>query len=199
VHRISRLHGGVRFGHHADVSIEIVFETHSFSEDNERGIATGWLPGQLSERGRSLALELGNRRRNDGIAAVFSSDLRRAVETATIAFDRTAVPVLLDWRLRECDYGDLNGAEATLVHAHRAEHLDVPYPAGESWRQAVERVGRFLRDLPSRWGGARVLVIGHVATRLAFETFLNDVPLEQLLTEEFVWQEGWEYRLDARD
>jgi len=28
--------------------IEIVFETHCLSEDNERGIATGWLPGRLS-------------------------------------------------------------------------------------------------------------------------------------------------------
>ncbi|MBA2359285.1 MAG: histidine phosphatase family protein, partial [Actinobacteria bacterium] len=64
------------------MSVEIVFETHSISTDNERGIATGWLPGLLSERGRTLAAELGERRRDDGIAAVFTSDLRRAVETA---------------------------------------------------------------------------------------------------------------------
>ncbi|GAA3422731.1 histidine phosphatase family protein [Streptosporangium vulgare] len=62
--------------------MEIVFETHSWSEDNDRGIATGWLPGRLSERGRHLAGELGGRRRGDGLAAVFTSDLARAVETA---------------------------------------------------------------------------------------------------------------------
>ena len=174
-----------------------MFETHSFSEDNERGIATGWLPGRLSERGRSLARELGDRRRDDGIAAVFVSDLRRAVETATIAFEGTRVPVLLDWRLRECDYGELNGTDAAALIGRRTEHLDVPYPGGESWREAVQRVGRFLRDVPSRWDGSRVGVIGHVATRLTFETFLNDVPLEQLVAEEFVWREGWEYRLDV--
>jgi 2,3-bisphosphoglycerate-dependent phosphoglycerate mutase len=32
--------------------IEIVFETHAISEDNERGHATGWLPGRLSDQGR---------------------------------------------------------------------------------------------------------------------------------------------------
>ena len=57
--------------------VEIVFETHSSSEDNGRGIATGWLPGRLSERGRSLARELGARRRVDGLAAAFTSDLAR--------------------------------------------------------------------------------------------------------------------------
>jgi broad specificity phosphatase PhoE len=43
------------------MSIEIVFETHALSEDNERGIATGWLPGRLSERGRANAAEAGRR------------------------------------------------------------------------------------------------------------------------------------------
>jgi hypothetical protein len=39
------------------VVVEIVYETHSISEDNERGIATGWLPGRLSEEGRRLAAD----------------------------------------------------------------------------------------------------------------------------------------------
>jgi 2,3-bisphosphoglycerate-dependent phosphoglycerate mutase len=68
------------------VSMQVVFETHSLSVDNESGIATGWLPGRLSELGKRLAVELGQRRRDDGIAVVFTSDLRRAVETAEIAF-----------------------------------------------------------------------------------------------------------------
>ncbi|GAA2645603.1 hypothetical protein GCM10010399_94230 [Dactylosporangium fulvum] len=50
------------------------------SEDNERGIATGWLHGRLCARGRVNAAELGRRRRDDGIAAVFASDLRRAAQ-----------------------------------------------------------------------------------------------------------------------
>jgi 2,3-bisphosphoglycerate-dependent phosphoglycerate mutase len=46
------------------------------------------------------------RRCNDGIGAVFTSDLRRAAQTAEIAFGETDVPILYDWRLRECDFGD---------------------------------------------------------------------------------------------
>jgi broad specificity phosphatase PhoE len=177
------------------VTIEIVFETHSFSDDNGRGIATGWLPGRLSERGRTAARELGQRRRDDGIAAVFASDLGRAVETASIAFEGADVPLLLDWRLRECDYGEWNGADAARVHDDRSAFLDAPYPGGESWRQAVDRAARFLDDLPSRWDGRRILVIGHVATRLALETRLLDMSLEQLLDADFQWQPGWEYQL----
>jgi 2,3-bisphosphoglycerate-dependent phosphoglycerate mutase len=98
---------------------------------------------------------------------VFSSGLARAAQTAAIAFGHTPVPVLHDWRLRECDYGQRNGMPVAELHAGRGEHLDRPYPGGESWRQAVSRVGRFLTDLPPRWDGQRILVIGHVATRWA--------------------------------
>lgn len=177
------------------MTIQIVFETHSFSEDNEKGLATGWRDGRLTERGRGLARELGRRRIKDGIQAVFTSDLGRAVETARIAFPEGAIPILADWRLRECDYGILNGHPANEVHHHRQEHLDAPYPGGESWRQAVERVGRFLPDLYLRWENARVLVIGHLATRYAFEHLLAGIPLEDLVGVDYQWQEGWEYTL----
>jgi 2,3-bisphosphoglycerate-dependent phosphoglycerate mutase len=177
------------------MAVELVFETHSTTEDNEAGRATGWLPGQLSERGRVQASELGHRRGNDGITAVFSSDLNRAVQTAAIAFGQTSIPVLYDWRLRECDYGQRNGMPAAELHARRREYLDLPYPGGESWRQAVARVGRFLGDLPLRWDGQRILVIGHVATQWGLDHFLAGIQLEHLAERDFAWQEGWEYRV----
>jgi 2,3-bisphosphoglycerate-dependent phosphoglycerate mutase len=177
------------------VAVEVVFETHSTSEDNEQGRAAGWLPGQLSERGRAQALDLGQRRSDDGIAAVFSSDLGRAVETASIAFAGSAVPVLQDWRLRECDFGKHTGRPASELVAGRIDHLDRPYPGGESWRQAVTRVASFLGDLPLRWSGRRVLIIGHVATRWGLDHAIGGIPLEDLAGAGFAWQEGWEYRL----
>src|SRR6266702_1187117 len=102
------------------------------------------MPGRLSQRGRMHARQLGQRRTSDGITAVFSSDLTRAVETASAAFGESTIPVLYDWRLRECDYGQGNGMPVAELHAGRREHLDRPYPGGESWQQAVARAGRFL-------------------------------------------------------
>jgi broad specificity phosphatase PhoE len=175
------------------VSVEVVFETHATSEDNEGGIATGWLPGRLSAVGREQARELGERRRDDGISVVFTSDLRRAVETAEIAFAGAPLLVVPDARLRECDYGDLNGTAAPL--RDRATHLDVPYPGGESCRQAVERVAGFFEQLRDERDGERVLVIGHSATRLGLEVAANGRTLEELVDAPFVWQPGWEYVL----
>ena len=177
------------------VGIQVVFETHSTSEDNENGVASGWLPGRLSQLGKAQARRLGERRRDDGVAVVFSSDLRRAVETATIAFGGSGIPVLLDWRLRECDYSECNGTPAADLRAHRGDFLDRPYPGGESWRQVAERVGRFLGELPMRWSGQRILVIGHSATHWGLEHALRGTRLEELAERRLEWQAGWEYAL----
>jgi broad specificity phosphatase PhoE len=177
------------------MAVEIVYETHALTEDNERGVATGWLPGRLSARGRDLAAAMGRRRLHDGIAAVFASDLRRSVETAEIAFGGTDIPILYDWRLRECDFGARNGTPAAGLRADQWRFLDVPYPGGESHRQAVNRVAGLLGDLPSRWDGRRVMLIGHAVTQRALEHVINGVPLEDLVAG-FSWEpEGWEYRL----
>jgi broad specificity phosphatase PhoE len=173
--------------------VNVVFETHSTSVDNERGIGTGWLPGELSETGREQARALGERRRDDGLDAVFTSDLRRAVQTAEIAFAGLPIPIVADARLRECNYGAMNGLPRAELDVLRRSKIDDPWPGGESWREAVERVQGFLRELAETHDGQRVLVIGHVATRWALDQLARGARLEELVDEPFSWQEGWEY------
>ena len=178
------------------MAIELVYETHSTTIDNETGIATGWLEGTLSDRGRMQAAELGERRRDDGLAAVFTSDLGRAIETAEIAFAESELPVHHDWRLRECNYGELNGAPvAEIDEAGRVPRIDEPFAGGESYQQVVERTRKFLNDLLPELDGSRVLLIAHSANRWALQHLLLGAPLEEVVGAPFDWQGGWEYAL----
>jgi broad specificity phosphatase PhoE len=177
------------------MSVEVVYETHSTSVDNEQGFATGWLGGTLSAAGREQARQLGQRRRGDGVDVVIASDLNRAVETAQIAFADSGIPVLLDWRLRECNYGTLNGMPRSRLDVERRQRLDEPFPGGESWRQAVIRVTGFLDEIAAVSDGQRVVLIGHVATRWALDHLVHGRRLEELIDAPFEWREGWEYTL----
>jgi 2,3-bisphosphoglycerate-dependent phosphoglycerate mutase len=171
----------------------VVFETHATTVDNETGHATGWLPGELSAIGRGQARELGQRRRDDSINTIVASDLRRAVETVEFGFAGLATPVAFDARLRECNYGHLNGAP--VAELRRPDHRDTPYPDGESWRQAIDRIGLWLVEARTAYDGQRVLVIGHTATKWAFDEIVTGVPLAHSLVAPFDWQPGWEYRI----
>ena len=176
--------------------ITLVYETHSTTTDNEALIATGWLEGRLSGRGRQQAEALGERRRRDGIVRVYTSDLARAVETAQIAFAGSGIPVREDARLRECNYGELNGRPVAEIDAVRLDHVDEPFPGGESYRDVVERTRLFLADLPEELEGARIVLIAHSANRWALEHLLEGMGLHELVVAPFEWQEGWIYRLD---
>jgi broad specificity phosphatase PhoE len=179
------------------LSIEVIFEYHSTSTDNEAGVASGWRDPPLSGKGRDQARELGERRRGEQIDAVFCSDLRRAVETAEIAFPETVR--YKDRRLREYDYGTMTGMPREVMEAERPLRVETPFPEGESLRDVAARVRGFLDDLARKWDGRRVVVIGHGATRLAFEYLLGGMSLEEAAATPFSWEPvppSWRFVLD---
>ncbi|MFI6731481.1 histidine phosphatase family protein [Nonomuraea sp. NPDC050451] len=175
------------------MAVALVYETHSITADNETGIATGWLPGELSARGRALAVELGARRK--AVDVVYASDLRRAVQTAEIAFAGSGKEIRLDRRLRECDYGIYNGRPVGEVAALRSRYIDEPWPGGQSYRQVVVEMAGFLREVMEEWQGGSVLVVSHSANRWALQNLLDGTPLEELVDAPFEWRPGWEYSL----
>ena len=168
----------------------LIYETHSITVDNENGVATGWLPGELSEEGIRGAVAIGPRRRD--VDVVFSSDLRRAVHTVELA--GLAVPHFQDWRLRECNYGELNGAPVDALDP-RADRVHKPFPGGQSYWDVLELTRSFLEDIRRWYDDQVVLVVAHSANRWSFEHLLGSrAPLEELIDAPFNWQPGWEYR-----
>ncbi|TDD19729.1 histidine phosphatase family protein [Kribbella turkmenica] len=173
------------------MTVKLIYETHSTTLDNEQGIATGWLPGRLSEAGLREAAGLGVRRREVDI--VFSSDLRRAVQTVEAA--GLTVPHFLDWRLRECNYGSLNGSPRKALEP-RAERVHTPFPGGQSYWEVMELTRSFLEDLKRWHDGKVVLVVAHSANRWSLDHLLDSrASLEDLVAAPFEWRPGWVYEV----
>jgi len=178
-----------------EAAASIVFETHSSTVDAERWRATGWRDVRLSTAGKRQAAELGERRAGAEIAAAFASDLEHAAETARIAFGSRGIPVLLDWRLRECDFGEFDGRPVAELEHARERFVYDPFPGGESYVDVVARVRSFVADLASRYAERRVVIVGHQATKIALDHVLEGTPLADLVMSPFRWQPGWTYTL----
>ena len=174
--------------------MKVYFVPHAATTDNEAGVASGWNNPALSPRGEQDAERLREAFRGIRIDLVCCSDLQRAVDTAGIAFCE-GTPVRADRRLRETDYGDLNGAPRSQVDAVRAKYLEEPFPGGESITQSVARVRECLEELRRRHANMTLVIVGHRATRYALETFGGGKTLAECLVASPERKPYWEYDL----
>jgi broad specificity phosphatase PhoE len=81
------------------------------------------------------------------------------------------------------------------LEAVRAQHIDEPFPDGESYRQVVDRVREFLGDIATEFEHGRIVLISHSAPRWALQHRLCGLALEDLVAAPFAWQPGWRFVL----
>lgn len=170
------------------------------SIDNEKGRASGHANVPLSESGRKLARELGQHYAAEHLDAIFCSDLQRASATAQIAFTDRALPIILDARLREFDYGVMTQYPRTQVEAEFARRIVEAFPNGESVVMAVQRVGDFLSDVLREYDGKTIVVIGHRATKYGLEYWYSNTSLMTIVDTPWEWRDIpiWRYDFDKR-
>lgn len=175
--------------------VEIIFESHGTTLDNEKGLASGLYDVELSELGKKQAKELGQRHRAQTYDAIFCSDLKRSYQTAEIAFADRNFKIIKDQRLRECDYGNLEHQSNKEVNRVRINYVHTPFPGGESYQQCVARMKSFLEMVANNYEGKKVMIIGHRGTQYGLEHLINGVELAEAVTAPWQWQPGWQYQL----
>ena len=172
--------------------MKIYFAAHATTTDNENKIASGWKDVELSELGLQQAKEMKERFKDVKIDLICCSDLKRAVDTVKIAFG-DKIPIIIDKRLRELNYGDFNGKPSEIVDPMKKERIKEPFPNGESYEQSMVRIHEFYKELKKNHPKKTVLVVGHRATQYGLDTLINNKSIEELLSIPFKWQPYWEY------
>ena len=178
--------------------VDITYFVHCTTIDNQDHLATGWLPGKLSEAGREQAKKLGEQAADKHFDIVFCSDLRRAIDTANLSFGRK-YEIIQDQRLRECNYGDMNGKPHTFKD-NMEDYVDTPFPNGESYKDVEKRIAEFLTYLKQNYDGKRIAIVAHQAPQLALDALLEGKTWQQAIADDWrkskAWQPGWEYRIE---
>ncbi|MFL5952935.1 MAG: histidine phosphatase family protein [Gaiellaceae bacterium] len=151
----------------------ILLARHGETDWNRDGIWQGWADPPLNEAGRAQARELAEQLRHVAFDAVYSSDLRRAHETAELVAAPHRVPVIAEPGLREIDIGSWSGLTRAEIEAR---FPDGERPDGETREQHAARVlaavERIARDNP----GGRILLVTHGGTMRALHGHVSDEP-----------------------
>ncbi|MFQ5647935.1 MAG: histidine phosphatase family protein [Candidatus Aenigmatarchaeota archaeon] len=174
--------------------VKITYFGHGTTEDNMRNIASGHADVPLSESGIREARKIGERYRGS-FDTVFTSDLKRAADTAKLAFPDCRI--VQDKRLRECDYGKLTRKPKTW---QLDRFIHTPYPGGESYKDVQKRIESFLEFLRQNHEGEHIAIVSHHAPQLALDVLLENKTWKQAIDEDRSKKEEyepvWEYVLE---
>ena len=179
------------------MSIKIMYFVHGTTTDNASKLCSGWKEAMLNELGKEQAENLGrvSRERDDKFDVMFTSDLKRAIDSSNIAFPE--VEKIRDKRLRECNYGDLDGEHKSLVIYE--EHVDDKFPNGESLKDVEMRMRDFVNYLKENYDGKTIGIVAHRAPQLALEVITKNISWEEANQNDWRktgdWQAGWEYEI----
>jgi broad specificity phosphatase PhoE len=171
-------------------SVLVLWARHGQNQANlTRQFSHRRLDLDLTPRGREQAEQLATRltaslSKASGSPALFSSPLRRAVQTAEITAARLGGAVEVIDGLREVDVGDLDGradSEAWRIYESvledwRQGHHERSFPGGEDWYQLCARLRRALRGVAVAARGGVAIVVAHGANLRAALPGLAHVP-----------------------
>jgi probable phosphoglycerate mutase len=151
---------------HAVTTIHLA--RHGETDWNREVRWQGHLDPPLNAVGREQARALAEALADEPIAAVYSSDLRRALDTAEIIAGRLKLAAHANASLRELDVGDWSGQTLAELRARypapveRWERSGEPgWKGGESHEDMAARVLQTIRAIAAAHEGEEVLVVSH--------------------------------------
>lgn len=180
------------------MSVKITYFVHGTTTDNEKDISSGWSDVELSELGIQQSIELWDKIKDKNFDVVFCSDLKRAVHSTELTF-KDRIDIIQDKRLRECNYGDLNGKPSSIVEPLQEKSIETRMPNGESYEDIKKRMNDFLNFLKENYDEKHIAIVAHKGPQLALDVLLKGKTWQQAFDEDWrktkSWQPGWEYIL----
>jgi broad specificity phosphatase PhoE len=176
-------------------SVNITYFVHGTTKDNEVGNRSGWNDIDLSPLGIKQAEELITQTQNRYFDVVFCSDLKRAINSASLGFNRFTI--IQDKRLREINYGDLTALHESKFIQKDEHYIQNPFPNGESFGDVEKRMAEFIQEMKMNYQSKQIAVVAHRAPQLALEVLIKGKTWKEALSEDWriskKWQPGWEY------
>ncbi len=153
----------------------VYFIRHGETEWNKKKIVQGHKDSPLTLKGKKIAEKLGEILKSKNIEVIYTSDLGRCVQTAEIINRYLKVKLIKVKKLRERNFGSLNGKPAKRVKREiNLSDLNKVAPKGESFSQLKNRVIHFIKLLAKK-KLERVLLIIHEGTARVILSDYHDV------------------------
>ena len=170
----------------AAIDTHLIAIRHGETEWNSQGRFQGHLNSVLNAAGLAQAEALGEYLARERFDLLLSSDLGRALQTASAVAMRTGHEIVVEPRLRERRMGIFQGLPPDEVRARypdeyarfRSHDPDYVIPDGESVRQLFERSVACFTELAARHSGLTLAVVTHGGVLAMLYRHAQAMPLQ---------------------
>lgn len=167
---------------------KIIFVRHGQTSWNDLGMYQGHTDIPLNQIGLEQAAKAGQRLKNEKVAAIYSSDLLRAKQTAEIIARGHNLPVIIMPEFREINFGiwegktfkDIEELYPEMLKIWKTKPQDLKIPEGETFPEMLKRAWKGLKILLARHKDETVIIVAHGGTIAALLCNILDMSLDNL-------------------
>ena len=170
------------------MTTRLILIRHGETDWNIEGRWLGQADVPLNARGREQAGQIALLLKDVGLAAIYTSDLTRARETAEVLARARQLGVRIDPRLREIHQGEWQGLHLAEIQTRYTETfrsrqenpLQVAPPGGETASQVRERVLAAVNDIVQTHAGDTVVIVSHGFALAVILVYHQGIPIEKI-------------------
>ena len=160
--------------------MRIYIARHGQTTWNAQNKVCGITDVELTEKGIEQANALAQVVATRDIELILTSPLKRAVETGRIVAEHCRIPMKIEERLIEQNYGIYEGVDRKNVDfLKNKRNFAYRYPGGESMMQVACRIYGLLDDIKEEDEGKNVLIISHGGVCRIINTYFRDMTNEE--------------------
>lgn len=170
--------------------MKLILIRHGETKGNEDGVYQGALDLSLSEKGINQCLEVKNKLKNFKVDKVYSSPLKRAIESSAIIFDEydkenhkelneqsnevydeeSNIQIIKNFR--EIDFGSWEGLHYRTISIEQKKAYDqfikdyktFTFPEGENFNHFYRRVIEAFGEITEKNKGKTIAIVAHGGT-----------------------------------
>ena len=133
---------------------------------------------ELNETGVEQAKKIKEKLKNTNIDIIICSPLKRAIQTAEIINEERNLPIILDNRISERDFGEFEGKFDTEFDLDSFWNYkqNVMYNRAENISDFFNRIYSFLNDIQEKYKEKRILIVSHLGVSIPIRCYFEGMP-----------------------
>ena len=187
----------------------LILVRHGISEWNKKGWWTGWKDPDLAKEGYEEARNAAEKIKDISINKAYTADLKRTIQTLEEikkVLKIKDIPTVIDWHLRERNYGDLAGKNKWDLKKQYGEEQfmkwrrgwNEPIPNGETLKDVYERLIPYYKKIivPDLLSGKNVIISASGNSLRALVKYIEDISENDISKLEIGLGEVYVYKID---